>query len=182
MNLRSGVLDLLRLAYSEEQAFISEIPDKERTVIGTYDQWSLKDVIGHIAAWKKRTAQELAAVTFGAPRPDGDNLDQINSWIFKKYRDLTWDEVLELSQIAYKALCDQVNSISEKNLTNTGAIKWYDGPIWRLAIDDGYSHPLSHLAECYERCGEEEQGIRIRKEADKSRAQFPSSVKEKHKP
>ena len=61
MDLRVGLLDLLRLAYSEEQIFVEKLLDKERAVIGTYDQWSVKDVIAHVAAWKERTAQELAA-------------------------------------------------------------------------------------------------------------------------
>ena len=79
MDIRVGLLDLLRLANREEQTFVEKLSEKERSVIGTYDQWSVKDVIAHVAAWKERTAQELAAVTSGGPRPEGDNLEQINS-------------------------------------------------------------------------------------------------------
>jgi len=176
MDLRVGLLDLLRLAYREEQTFVEKLSEKERAVIGTYDQWSVKDVIAHVAAWKERTAQELAAVTCGGPRPEGDNLEQINARIFEKHLDYTWNEVLALSKRAYEALCEQVETMPEKDLTNTKSIKWYDGPVWRLAIDDGYSHPLSHFAECYARSGEEEQGIKLQKEADESRKQLERSV------
>jgi hypothetical protein len=61
MDLRVGLLDLLRLAYREEQTFVEILSEKERAVIETYDQWSVKDVIAHVATWKERTAQELAA-------------------------------------------------------------------------------------------------------------------------
>ena len=176
MDLRVGLLDLLRLANREEQTFVEKLSEKERSVIGTYDQWSVKDVIAHVAAWKERTAQELAAVTSGGPRPEGDNLEQINSRIFEKHLEFTWNEVLALSKRAYEALCKQVETMTEEDLTNAKAIEWYDGPVWRLSIDDGYSHPLSHFAECYTRRGEEEQGIKIRKEADKSREQLERSV------
>ena len=176
MDLRVGLLDLLRLAYREEQIFVEKLPEKERVVIGTYDQWSVKDVIAHVAAWKERTTQELAAVASGGPRPEGDNLEQINARIFEKHLDCTWNEVLALSKRAYEALCERVETMPEEDLTNDKAIEWYDGPVWRLSIDDGYSHPLSHFAECYARRGEEEQGIKLRKEADKSREQFERSV------
>ena len=166
----------IRLAYQEEQVFIEKIPEKERALIGTYEQWSVKDVIAHVAAWKERTAQELAAVTCGGPRPEGDNLEQINAGIFEKHRVCTWDEVLALSKRAYEALCEQVATMKEEDLKNTKAIEWYHGPVWRLSLDDGYSHPISHFAECYARRGEEEQGIRIRKEAEKAREQFERSV------
>ena len=176
MDLRVGLLDLLSLAYREERTFIEKISEKERVVIGTYDQWSMKDVIAHVAAWKERTALELASVTSGGPRPQGDSLEQINAKIFEKHLYCTWDEVLTLSKRAYEALCKQVETMPEEDLTNAKAIEWYDGPAWRLSIDDGYSHPLSHFAECYARRGDEEQGIKIRKEADKSREQFERSV------
>ena len=175
MDLRAGLLDLLRLAYREEQTFVEKLSEKERAVTGTYDQWSVKDVIAHVAAWKERTAQEFSAVTSGTPRPEGDNLEQINARIFEKHRDCTWNDVLALSKRAYETLCKQVETMSEEDLTNTKAIGWYDGPVWRLSIDDGYTHPLYHFAECYTRRGEEEQGIKIRKEADKSREQFERS-------
>jgi len=177
MDLRVGLLALLRLAYREEQTFIEKLSEKERAVIGTYEQWSVKDVIAHVAAWKERTAQELAAVACGGPRPEGDNLEQINAAIFEKYLDCTWNEVLALSKRAYEALCEQVETTPEEDLTNAKAIEWYDGPVWRLSIDDGYSHPLSHLAECYARRGDKEQGIKIRKEAEKTREQFERSVR-----
>ena len=176
MDLRVGLLDLLRLAYREEQTFVEKLSEKERAVIGTYDQWSVKDVIAHVAAWKERTARELAGVTSGGPGPEGDNLEQINTRIFEKHLDCTWNEVLALSKRAYEVLCEQVETMPEEDLTNAKAIERYDGPVWRLSIDDGYSHPLSHFAECYARRGEEEQGIKIRKEADKSRKQFERSV------
>ena len=176
MDLRDGLLDLLRRAYREEQVFVEKLSEKERAVIGTHDQWSVKDVIAHTAAWKERTAQELAAVTSGGPGPEGDNLEQVNERIFEKHRDYTWSEVLALSKRAYEALCEQVETMSEEDLTSTKAIEWYDGPVWRLSIDDGYSHPLCHFAERYARRGEEEQGNKILKEADKSRKRLERSV------
>ena len=176
MDLRVGLLDLIRLAYREEQTFVEKLSEKEHAVIGTYDQWSVKDVIAHVAAWKERTAQELGAVTSGSPRPEGDNLEQINARIFEKHQDCTWDEVLALSKGAYEALCEQVAAMPEEDFINAKAIEWYEGPVWRLSLDDGYSHPLSHFAECYASRGEEEQGIKIRKEAEKTREQFEKSV------
>lgn len=176
MDLRVGLLDLLRRAYREEQALIEKLSEKERSVIGTYDQWSVKDVIAHVAAWKERTAQELAAVTSGGPRPEGDHLEQINERIFEKYPHFSWNEILALSKQAYEALCIQVETMPEEDLIKAGAIVWYDGPVWRLSIDDGYSHPLFHFAECYAKRGEAEQGIKIRMEADKTREQFVKNV------
>ncbi|RJQ65848.1 MAG: hypothetical protein C4519_26955 [Desulfobacteraceae bacterium] len=95
-------------------------------------------------------------------------------WCFKKnLSSIQW------LKRAHEALYEQVETIPEECLTNAEAIKWYAGPVWRLSMDDGYSHPLSHFAECYARRGEEQQAIQIRKEAVQSRRQFEKSVEER---
>lgn len=177
MNLRTELLNLLELAYEEERIFASVVSQVERHTSGSYAQWSIKDVIAHVAAWRHRTAQELAAAAFGTDRPEGDNLEQINVAIFEQHHHCPWGDVVRYSEMAYEALCELVKTIPEDILLSVQAIEWYKGPVWRLALDDGYSHPHLHLYECYERRGAVDRAADVQKEAARRRKQFIASVK-----
>jgi hypothetical protein len=87
VDLRTTLLNLLDRAYQEEQAFVEGLSDEERSTVGTLEQWSAKDVIAHIAAWKERMARNLAAVARGEPVSRVDDYDQVNAEIFDEYHE-----------------------------------------------------------------------------------------------
>ena len=52
MDVKSKLLDLLRMAYEEEMNFNATLNDEERSVSGSVDNWAIKDVIVHNTTWK----------------------------------------------------------------------------------------------------------------------------------
>jgi tetratricopeptide (TPR) repeat protein len=164
MDLKLGLLELLERAYKEEQVFVQRLSD-ERAAVGTPAQWSAKDVIAHIAAWKERTAQELAAMASDEPGPDFSNMDQFNARIFKEHQKLLWSDVLNKSKQAYRRLYEQTKVTPNDVLTDPKALDWHDGPIWWLIMGRGCNHSLGHLTQCYIEQGKIDYATGLQEEA-----------------
>ncbi|NIN04825.1 MAG: hypothetical protein GTO43_00285, partial [Armatimonadetes bacterium] len=47
---------LIRSSCDHEREFVDLLSQEERDQIGTLEQWSAKDLIAHIAAWRDRRA------------------------------------------------------------------------------------------------------------------------------
>jgi hypothetical protein len=94
------VLELLRHARQEEQTWLDGLTDAERATTGTPGQWSTKNILAHIAAWKQLQAQKLATAISGETPPrwrDHALIDRINAETFAAYQDQSWQAVLDES-------------------------------------------------------------------------------------
>ena len=176
MDLKPKLLDLLQRARKEEQAFVSNLLDDERAAEGTLEQWSAKDMMAHIAAWKERMAQNLAAVARGeAPRRTED-IDEANAEIFEEHQHRSWAEILEYAKQAYRMLVETVQAMDEEKLTTGEVLPWQDGrPLWRFIAGNGYTHPILHMAQFYSDRGEADHATEIMEEAAGLLAQFDES-------
>lgn len=162
--MKRKLLDLLERAYQEEQAFAEGLDESERAAVGTPEGWAARDVIAHIAAWKERTAQEIAAVASGASRPDFGSLAQFNARTFQEQQHLAWSDVLVRSAQAHRRLQAQLEATPDHILTDPLASGWHKEPLWWLVVGRGYTHPLGHFAQrCVER-GDVDAAIGIHQE------------------
>jgi tetratricopeptide (TPR) repeat protein len=176
MNLKTKLLDLLERAYQEEQAFVEKLSDEERTAIGTLEQWSAKDMMAHNATWKERMAQSLAAAARDEPLPAVDDINQVNAKIFEEHRDDSWTDVLGQSERAYRLLVERIQATRNEDLLDTDVLPWQNGrPLWRPLVGNGYSHPISHLAQYYTDRGDTSYAIQIQEEVADSLAQLDDS-------
>jgi hypothetical protein len=153
VDLKRKALELLERAYKEKQVFVQGLSDEERSAVDTPEQWIAKDVIAHVAAWKERTARELATVARGVPSPDFGSLAQFNARIFQEHRSLTWSGVLNKSRQAHRLLQEQTEAMP-KVLTDSKVLNWHGERIRRLIVVRGYTHSLGHLAQWYRERGD----------------------------
>jgi len=165
VDLKLRLLDLLERAYEEEQVFVQRLSDEERSAVGAPEQWSAKDVIAHIAAWKERAAQVLAALRSGEPGPDFEGLDQINARIFEENQNLTWSDVLSRSAQKVGFLHEQTEATPDDVLIAPEESDWHDEPVWWFVVGAGYNHSLGHLAQYYIGRGDTTYAIEMQEEA-----------------
>ena len=57
--LREALLRMMDDAWSRERRLIAELPNDEYTRQGTPNRWSARDVVAHIAAWRRQAADQL---------------------------------------------------------------------------------------------------------------------------
>jgi tetratricopeptide (TPR) repeat protein len=165
VDLKRRLLDLLERAYEEERMFVQGLSDGERSAVGTPEQWSAKDMIAHIAAWKGRAAQVLAALRSVEPGPGFDGLDQINARTFAEHQNLPWSDVLSRSAQRYGFLREQTDATPDDVLIAPEEPDRHDEPVWWFVVGAGYNHSLGHLAEYYIGRGDTAYAIEMQEEA-----------------
>jgi tetratricopeptide (TPR) repeat protein len=166
VQIKPKLIGLVERAYREEQALVASLSPVERSVVGEPDCWSVKDVIAHLAAWKERRAQNLAAVARGESPTRFEDYEQVNAQDFEEYRDWSWAEVLGRSADVHRHLVEQVEATGEVDLASTETLPWQeDRPLWEFVAGSGFTHPMSHLAQLYMARGQGGYATKLQEEA-----------------
>ena len=171
MERKTRLLDLLRQARETEMDFVDALSDQQRARTGTLEDWSVKDTISHVAAWKARMADNLLAVSEGRPPTETGDLDRQNALFFEAHCDETCDEVLSVAAGAFQRILAQVEALGEQELVSREKFPWQEErPLWRLIVGNGYIHPIAHLAEFHRNQGNREQAAQMIGEMSRSMA------------
>ncbi len=172
MDIKATLLDLLEHAYKEEQAFVAQLSDKERSAAGTAEQWSVKDMIAHNVTWTERLVRNLAPEARNEPPIDYGDINQTNAEIFETHCHKSWAEVLEHLEKVHRLLVERTQALADE-LAATDAFSWQsDRPLWRHIVGVGYSHPLSHIAQYYAEHGKANYATEMQETVAHSLTQF----------
>ncbi len=166
MTLRDRVLEMLRWADVQEQEFTEGLTAEERQAEGTFEQWSAKDVLGHLAAWKHRLAQMIAAVSAGETPPAYGDFDRENAAIYQEYQPLRLEEVVHRSRQAQDELMRAAGCLDEEVLSDRQRFAWLEGqPLWRRIAGSGFIHPILHMTEYLRASGRVEKSLGLSERA-----------------
>jgi hypothetical protein len=162
MNVKSKLLDLLRMAYEEEVNFNATLNDEERSVSGSAENWAIKDVIVHSSVWKVIMSERFIASMSGSTPPTFDDFDAENEKIYQRHREDSWESVVKFQEGAYGQLVEQVELAGEDDLVDPDRFAWLKGnSLLKRTFHNGYFHPLWHLALLSNERGEGERGSQI---------------------
>src|SRR5690242_17565507 len=98
--LKSTLVDLIGRTQAEQRALLVELSDAERDQHSAPDRWSVRDMLVHIAFWKRRQSERLSAAARGAAPESEEHFEQANARVFEEWRDRPWPAVIEESERA----------------------------------------------------------------------------------
>jgi tetratricopeptide (TPR) repeat protein len=154
-------------AAAQEQSFIKSLSPQERSEKGTFERWSAKDTLAHIAYWRQQMGKKLRQLANPEVDPWGREGDSQNEVVFKTYRDTPWDDVermLAESIISIKTALGQANL---DDLQNPALDPWHSGRApWKTAIGNGFTHPIIHLVGYLVAHGQKAQALQLQKVAN----------------
>ena len=105
MGIREKLVEILQRTREEEEWFIAGLSDEERAAVGTLEAWAIKDTIAHLAEWRLRAGQRLAAARQGeTPSTFDGDIDDLNAAVFEQYWDQSWDEVTGALERAHQEM------------------------------------------------------------------------------
>ncbi|MEW6567619.1 MAG: ClbS/DfsB family four-helix bundle protein [Chloroflexota bacterium] len=166
MQLKDRLLDLLRWADAREQAFAAGLSSDERQAVGSFEHWSAKDLIAHLAAWKQRLADQIAAVVAGEAPSSYEDIDHENAAIYREYHPLPWDEVMRRSRLAQQNLTSAAERFDERQLAEPLRSPWLRGqPLWRRIAGTGFIHPMVHWSQFLGESGKVDQALALSEQA-----------------
>ena len=163
--LKPGILRLLAIARRQELAFVERLSEQERNEVGTQERWSAKDMVANIAAWKQLQTGKLATAIRGETPPEWKDMalvNQMNADIFLKYREYSWQQVMQEAEQSYEALVAQVESLSEEELTDGQRYEWNGGEaLYGETLGNGVWYPYTCITRYYQQGGENARAIGV---------------------
>lgn len=113
------LLEWLQQQNREWEALLSEIGPERMEIPGVNGDWSMKDLIGHLAGWQPRLTARLLAAQRGEPRPpdpwpvDPTDEDAVNAWIYESNRGRSAAEVLAGARLEIRALMAAIEGLPD---------------------------------------------------------------------
>ncbi|HEY6407373.1 MAG TPA: DinB family protein [Ktedonobacteraceae bacterium] len=146
------VLDLLQQGHLDEEAFLQELGETERTAIGTPERWSSKDHVAHRTFWHQDLILKLTAILQHQEIPPSEESDdQLNAMVFEKHKLRLWPALHAESERVYAQLITLIEQLSEEDLTASNRFTSISGgePLYTAFIGSCYEHDQEHLAQYY---------------------------------
>lgn len=159
------VLDLLQQGHLDEETFLQELSETERTAIGTPECWSAKDHVAHRTFWHRDLVLKLTAILQHQELPPSEEDEaQLNSMVFEEHKHCPWPDVHAESERVYTELIKLVEQLSEDDLTNSNRFASISGeyPLYAAFLGSCYEHNQEHLAQYYYDHHNLPQAIQIR--------------------
>jgi hypothetical protein len=137
---KTQLLEMIQTARSHWEALLTGIPDAWMTEPGVAGEWSIKDIIAHIA-WGEReslgVAQSHAVVGSELWRLSED---ERNAAVFEQNRARELGDVLAESRRTFRLYLDAVAALSEEELNDPSRFAqmpegWRP---WRILFDPGH--------------------------------------------
>jgi hypothetical protein len=147
--LQADLIALLHSMRGAEQDLFARIPAEAREAAGTIGEWSPKDLLAHLGAWRAIEARRLEARARGAVFPSEDPsldepIDDSNARLQARHRDLTWEAVVAVADASVDALISAVERSSNEILCECD-----DGSVAGIGVN-GVNHAVGHLPEIAE--------------------------------
>lgn len=157
------LLDLLREARRDEQAFMDSLDPGERDAAGRPDRWSAKDHLLHIAFWREQLASRLEATLAGRPQPEIDEPVHLNPVVFEEYRYAPWADVLAYGDRAAAACAAAIERFGDDDLVTFGRFDWVQNgqPLLAPVLIATYEHAELHLAQFHRERGDGAEAMRL---------------------
>ena len=108
--------------------------------------WSIKDIVAHLTAWRRRTVTRFQAALRHEPAPpppwpaDLQNDDEINAWFYAADRDRPLADVLGDSRDVFAQLAETLGAFPEAELLDPERFPWLEGEPLTAAALFGHFH------------------------------------------
>jgi hypothetical protein len=148
---KQEIVETLESEWEALQAAIADLTEEQMTGAPVAGEWTLKDLLAHIAVWEARLVTALYKAERGVT-PDlvesGPQVDQLNAQLYREQKDRPLERVLEDLHDVHLALLNRLEAFPEKALTDPRKYKWMRGePLSRMVAGDSFEHYREHAAD-----------------------------------
>ncbi len=149
---KAELVEAIEKEWETLQAAIEGLSDEQMTRLAVTGQWTVKDLLAHIAMWESKTVTAMFKAEKGVTPSDlvesGPPVDALNAQFYREQKDRPLERVLEDSHAVHLALLNRVEAMPEKMLTDPKQFKWMKGePLSAMVAGDSFEHYREHAAE-----------------------------------
>lgn len=159
---KDGLLATLRAERAGWEALLEEIGSDRFEAPGVAGDWSVKDVLAHLAAYQRAWSARLRWAATGVPPTPREMFDvealpdDVGTWttdrqnaaIHAQYAPLPPPVVLAIWRETFDRLTEGVAALPEEALTTLGRFPWAGHrPLAEAMAGDTYRHAREHAAD-----------------------------------
>ena len=148
---KAELLEKMRSGYAAFEALLGPLSKTQLTTPGVNGDWSIKDMLAHIATWQARATQILEAALrnekpqLDPPIQNDEDMNRFNDERFIANRPLPLDQVWRDFRASYQQCLTAVEALGEEDLFNAERFAWMKGDaLWRLVEGDSFGHYDEH--------------------------------------
>lgn len=157
MSDKTQMLMLCKAEFNRWEELLASLTEAQITTPLAPSHWSTKDVVAHVRAWQQISTARLEAGLLNKqpaypPWPastevgDEGDVDQVNAWIYEKYRDLPWSIVHENWRTGFQRFLELGEAIPENDLMDKQKYPWLKGyPLFRVLEGSYEHHHIDHF-------------------------------------
>jgi hypothetical protein len=138
---KAQLLDDLQTEQAGWEALLRDIGEERMTQPGVAGEWSVKDIVAHLTAWRRRTVARFQAALRNEPLPPPpwpahlETDDEINAWFHASDRDRPLADVLSESREVFQQLVATLDAFPEAELLDPARFSWLEGePLSGVAL------------------------------------------------
>jgi uncharacterized protein (TIGR03083 family) len=143
--------ELLEAIQKERAAFEAAwagLTPEQMTAPGVMGEWSVKDILGHVAMWESRLVTILYSIEREvAPKMlhGQAEVDKVNAESFAEQRERPLDRVLADFHAVHAQLIKRLDLLKERDLSAAKRFEWMEGePLEKLVAGDTFEHYAEH--------------------------------------
>ena len=129
---KAQAIDKLETERRRLEQNLAQLSENDMLQPGVVGEWSVKDVLAHLADWEQRFLDWYAADQCGeVPHPPAPgltwkprDLDTLNRQIFEKHHDRLLPEILAVFRDTHERFMTTVQAIPEKDIITNGHFTW----------------------------------------------------------
>lgn len=136
---------------AELDAVLAEIPADQMAKPGVAGEWSVKDIVAHLAYHERWTADRLREAlrgeTYTPTVLDGTGVDERNEMVFRQNHHRPVEDVLAESRQTFQRLIEAAQAHYEEFLIEPQRLEGAQGPVtvWKFLRGEVYEHYGQHL-------------------------------------
>ncbi|GCE21553.1 ClbS/DfsB family four-helix bundle protein [Dictyobacter kobayashii] len=150
---KATLLNTIQTEHARFESLVAPLSEAQLCTTTGAGEWSIKDIMAHIAVWEQLCARWLDEFSHGiTPQPAERTDDNSNERIYRENRDRSLAEVQELFHHTHQQLLQQVNlltqTLSEEDLNASQRFDWTKfwpgASLIAVIADNSYEHYQDH--------------------------------------
>ena len=155
---KTTLLNTIQTEYTQFESTIAPLSETQLCTPPFKGEWSIKDIMAHVATWEQICTRWLEEVVHGGTPQPSERLDrESNARIYRGNRDRSLAEVQELFRYAHQQFLHQVNllvqTFSEEDLNVPHRFAWTEAwpgsSLIAVIADNSYEHYQDHAQQIH---------------------------------
>jgi uncharacterized damage-inducible protein DinB len=173
--VKPGLLALLKVVGEEWIAVLDAAGEAERTQAGTFERWSFKDTVAHVAYWQQWEVDQLGRIRRGETLLSTKDAD--DAAVYAQYQHMTWDAIRAMAETAQQGLCAAIGTVSEALLDMEVPGRMNGDRHWTIVLGHGVWHPCDHMTSFYRSRGQISHALHLHQRVYDTARSMPSPGK-----